>query len=176
MRRTRPWLGTQKQQQQLSVAQKIEDLLAAIAPPLNQTQHRVRMMLIDQNGLVKPLVFSGKKEDVHGWAKKIENHVAGVHPSARAALLYALRTGVSGRGVGVDRPEHSDLDGPTSVQIDAQLFVMLSALADGKLRHRDIIERCPYVGCARDGAHTTLDVHAVSWETSCHHHARRCAN
>ena len=49
-----------------------------------------------------------------------------------SASRIALRTGVSGRGVGVDRPEHSDLDGPTSVQIDAQLFVMLSALADGK--------------------------------------------
>ena len=104
-------------------------LSSASAAALNA--HRAAIItLVDQRSLGKPPVFSGRVEDIHVWAKKVENHVAGVYPYARAALHCAVESHEEG-GSETITLKVRELDGPTSAEIDAQLFVVLRALTEG---------------------------------------------
>ena len=47
-------------------------------------------MLVDQKGLGKPPVFSGREEDFYVWAKKVENYVSNVFPKANCVSRYKL--------------------------------------------------------------------------------------
>ena len=60
-------------------------------------------MLVDQKGLGKPPVFSGKEEDSHVWTKKVENYVSGVSERTWSFVVCSAET-------------------------DGQLFMVLSAL------------------------------------------------
>ena len=88
-------------------------------------------MLVDQKGLVKPPVFSGKKEDFYVWAKNFENHVSGVFPNVWVALSFAVESQdvVTAAAVALGVPE---VDAETSAEIDGQLFMVLSAHMDGE--------------------------------------------
>ena len=81
--------------------------------------------------LEKPPVFSGREEDFYVWTKKVENYVSGVFPDVRGALAFAAEpqdvVTAATNAIGV--PE---LGVETSAEIDAQLFVVLSALTDGE--------------------------------------------
>ena len=57
-------------------------------------------MRVDQKGLKKPPVFSGREEDFYFWAKKFEKYVLGVVPDR--AWSFDVCSGVAGRG-------HSDI-------------------------------------------------------------------
>ena len=48
-------------------------------------------MLVDQKGLGKPPVFSGREEDSYAWANKVENYVSGVFPNVRG-LSFAVES------------------------------------------------------------------------------------
>ena len=67
---------------------------------LSRAQAPTRRMLVDQKALGEPPVFSGRKEDFHVWAKKIENYVSGCVPDR--AWSFDVCGGVAGRG-------HSDI-------------------------------------------------------------------
>ena len=88
-------------------------------------------MLVDQKGLGKPPVFSGKEEDFYVWTKKDENYVSAVFPNMRGALSFAVESQdlVQAAAVALGVPE---LDAETSAERDEQLFIVLSALTDGE--------------------------------------------
>ena len=88
-------------------------------------------MLADPKGLGKPPVFSGREEDFHVWAKKVENYVSGVLPNARGASSFAVESqnAVTATAVALGVPE---LEAEMSTKIDGQLFIVLSALTDGE--------------------------------------------
>ena len=71
---------------QQNIAQVLAELPGAITTVLN------RRMIVDQKGLGKPPVFSGREEDFYVWAKKVENYVSGVFPNVRGALTFAVET------------------------------------------------------------------------------------
>ena len=76
-------------------------------------------------------MFSGKEEEFLVWAKTGENHVSGLCPDVRAALLFAVSSQdeVNAGAVGLSVLER---DGDTSAEIDGRPFVVLSALTDGE--------------------------------------------
>ena len=80
-------------------------------------------MLVDQKGLGKPPVFSGREEDFYVWAKKVENHVSGVFPNVRGALSFAVESqdAVTATAVALGVPE---LEAEMSAEIDGQLFTV----------------------------------------------------
>ena len=88
-------------------------------------------MLGDPKGLGKPPVFSGREEDFHEWAKKVENFVSGVFPNVRGAWTFAAESQdvVTAATVAVGVPE---LEAEMSTETDGQLFIVLSALTDGE--------------------------------------------
>ena len=77
---------------QQNIAQGLAELLGVITTVLNRSQAPTRRMLVDPKGLGKPPVFSGREEDFHIWAKKVENHVSGVFPNVRGALAFAAES------------------------------------------------------------------------------------
>ena len=88
-------------------------------------------MLVDSKGLGKPPVFSSREEDFCVCAKKVENYMSGVFPNVRGALALAVESQdvVTAAAVALGVP---GLGAETSTEIDAQLFVVLSALSDGE--------------------------------------------
>ena len=75
-----------------NIAQGLAELLGAITTVLNRAQGPTRRMLVDPRGLGKPLVFSGRGEDFHVWAKKVEKFVSDVFPNVRGALSFAVES------------------------------------------------------------------------------------
>ena len=98
---------------------------------LNRSQAPMRRMLVDPKGLGKPPVFSGREKRFYVWTKKVENYVSGVFPHVRGALTFAAESQdvVTAATVASGVPE---LRVETSVEIDGQLFVVLSALTEGE--------------------------------------------
>ena len=92
---------------QQNIAQGLAELPGAITAVLNRAQSPTRRMLVDQVGLGKPPVFSGREEDFHVWAKKVENHVSGVFPNVRGALSFAVKSqdAVTATAVALGVPE-----------------------------------------------------------------------
>ena len=116
---------------QQNIAPGLAELLGAITTVLSRSQASTRRMLVDPKGLGKPPMFSGREEDFHVWTKKIENCVSGVFPNVRGALAFAAESQdvVTAATVAIGVPE---LGVETSVEIDVQLFVVLSALTGGE--------------------------------------------
>ena len=116
---------------QQNIAQGLAELPGAITTVLNRSHAPTRRMLVDRKGLGKPPVFSGREEDFYVWTKKVENYVSGVFPNVRGALAFAAESQdvVTAATVAIGVPELGD---ETSAEIDGQLFVVLSALADGE--------------------------------------------
>ena len=123
-------LGAQLRGQQ-NIAQGLAELPGAITTVFSRAQAPTRRMLVDPKGLGKPQVFSGREEDFYVWAKKVENYVSGVFPNVRGALAFAAESQdvVTATTVAVGVPE---LEAEMSVEIDGQLFIVLSALTDGE--------------------------------------------
>ena len=113
---------------QQNIAQGLADLPGAITTVLNRAQAPTRRMLVDQKGLGKPPVFSGREEDFHVWAKKVENCVSGVVANVRGALMES-QDAVTATSVALGV---SELEAELSTEIDGQLFIVLSALTDGE--------------------------------------------
>ena len=107
------------------------ELLGAITTVLNRAQALTGRMLVDQTSVGKPPVFSGKEEDFHVCAKKVENYVSGVFPNVRGSLSFAVESQdvVTAAAVALGVPE---LDAETPAETDGQLFPVLSALTDGE--------------------------------------------
>ena len=63
---------------------------------LNRAQAPTKWMLVDQKGLGKPPVFSGREEDFYVWSTKVENYVSGVFPNVCGALSFAVESRVRG--------------------------------------------------------------------------------
>ena len=116
---------------QQNIAQGLAELLGAITTELSRAQAPTRRMLVDQKGLGKPPVFSGREEDFCVWAKKVENHVSGGFPNVRGALTFAVESqdAVTATSVALGVLE---LEVELSTEIDGQLFIVLSDLTDGK--------------------------------------------
>ena len=76
-------------------------------------------------------MFSGREEDLHVWAKRVENYVSGVFPNARGALSFAVESqdAVTATAIVLGVPE---LEAETSTETDGQLFMVLSALTDSE--------------------------------------------
>ena len=89
-----------------------------------------RSMLVDQKGLGMPPVFIGKEEGFCVWGKKVENCVSGVFPNVRGALSFAVESEdvVTTAAVALGVPGFGT---ETSAELDGQLFLVLSAFADG---------------------------------------------
>ena len=100
-------------------------------PVLSRSQAPMRRMLVDPKGSGKPPVFSGREEHFYVWTKKVENFVSGVFPNVCGALAFAAASqdGVTAATVAIGVLE---LGAETSAEIDGQLFVVLSALAEGE--------------------------------------------
>ena len=113
-----------------NIAQGLAELLGAITTVLNR-EAPTRRTLVDQKGLGKPPVFSGREEGFYVWAKKVENYVSGVFPNVRGALTFAVESqdAVTATSVALGVPE---LEAGMSTEIDEQLFIVLSALTDGE--------------------------------------------
>ena len=81
-------------------------------------------MLVDQKGLGKPLVFSGREEDFYVWTKKVENYVSGF-PKVRGALAFAAESqdAVTATAVAVGVPE---LEAVMSTETDSSSSVVSS--------------------------------------------------
>ena len=75
---------------------------------------------LDSKGLGKPPVFSGREKT--SWAKKVENYVSGVFPNESQDAITAAAVALGVPGLGAE----------ASAEIDAQLFVALSALTDNE--------------------------------------------
>ena len=116
---------------QQNIAQGLAELAGAITTLLNRAQAPTRRMLVDQKGLGKPTVFSGREEDFYVWAMKVENYVSGVLPNVCGALTFAVESqdAVTATSVALGVPE---LAAGLSTEIDGQLYVVLSALTDGE--------------------------------------------
>ena len=67
-----------------NIAQGLPELPGAITTVLNRAQ---APMLVDQKGLGKPPVISGREEDFYVWAKKVENDVSGLFPNVREPFV-----------------------------------------------------------------------------------------
>ena len=116
---------------QQNIAQGLAELPRAISTMLNRAPALTRRILVDSKGLGKPPVFSGREEDFYVWAKKVENYVSGVFPNVRGALAFAVESQdvITAAEVALGVP---GLGAETSTEIDAQLFVVLSALTDSE--------------------------------------------
>ena len=116
---------------QQNIAQGLAELPGAVTTVLSRSQAPMKRMLVDPKGFLKPPVFSGREEHYYVWTKKVENCVSGVFPNARGALAFAAESQdvVTAATVAIGVPE---LGVETSVEIDGQLFVVLSALAEGE--------------------------------------------
>ena len=116
---------------QQNIAQGIAELPGAITTVLSRSQAPMRRMLVDPKGLGKPPVFSGREEHFWVWTKKVENYVFGVFSNVRGALTFAAESQdvVTAATVAIGVPE---LGVETTVEIDGQLFVVLSALTEGE--------------------------------------------
>ena len=92
---------------QQNIAQGLAELPGAITTVLNRAQAPTRRMLVDQQCLGKPPVFSGRTEDFYVWAKKVEKHVSGVFPNVRGALTFAVESqdAVTATSVALGVPE-----------------------------------------------------------------------
>ena len=112
---------------QQNIAQGLAELAGAITTVLNRAQAPTRRMLVDQKGLGKPPVFSGREEDFFVWPKRVENYVSGVFPNARGALSFAVESqdAVTATAVALGVPE---LEAEMSTEIDGQLFKVLSTV------------------------------------------------
>ena len=123
-------LKTQLRGQQ-NIAQGLAELPGASTTVLNRAQAPTSRMLFDLKGSGKPPVFSGREEDFHVWAKKVENYVSGVYPNVRGVLSFAVESQdvVTATAVALGVPE---LEAVMSTAIDGQLFFVLSALTDGE--------------------------------------------
>ena len=79
---------------------------------LNRAQAPTRRVPVDQKGLGKPPVISGKEEDFYVWTKKVENYVSAVLPNVRGALTFAAESQdvVTAATVAVGVPELSSRD------------------------------------------------------------------
>ena len=97
---------------------------------LNRAQVPARRMLVDQKGLGKPPVFSGR-EEAFLWAKKVENYVSGVFPNVRGALSFAVKSQDAFTATAVALGV-LELEAEMSTEIDGQLFIVLSARTDGE--------------------------------------------
>ena len=80
---------------QQNIAQGLAELSGAITTVLSRAQAPTTRMPVDQKGLGKPPVFSGREEDYYVWVKKVENYVSGVFPNVRGALSFAAVTATS---------------------------------------------------------------------------------
>ena len=114
-----------------NIAQGLAELPGASTTVLNRSQAPTRRMLVGPKGLGKPAVFSGREEHFYVWTKKVENDVSGVFPNVRGDLAFASESQdvVTAATVAIGEPE---LGVETSVEMDGQLFVVLSALTDGE--------------------------------------------
>ena len=75
-------------------------------------------------------MFSGREEHFHVWAKKVENYVSALFPNVRAlACAVESQDVITAAAVALGVP---GLGAETSTEIDAQLFVVLSALTDSE--------------------------------------------
>ena len=108
-------------------------MLGAITTVQNRAQVPTRRTLVDQKGLGKPPLFSGKEEDVYVWAKKLRT-TCQVFPNVRGALSVAVESHdvVTAAAVALGVLE---LDAETSAEMDGQLFIVLSALTDCESFH-----------------------------------------
>ena len=89
-------------------------------------------MLVDQKGLGKPPVFSGREEETSTCGpRKVENYVSGVFPNVRGALTFAVESqdAVTATSVALGVTE---FEAEMSTEINGQLFAVLSALTDGE--------------------------------------------
>ena len=116
---------------QLNIAQGLAELPGAFTTVLNRAQAPTRRMLVDQKGLGKPPVFSGREEDFYLWAKKVENYVSGVYPNVRGALSFAVgsQDEITATAAALGVPE---LEAEMSTEIDGQVFIVQSAFTDGE--------------------------------------------
>ena len=116
---------------QQNFAQGLAELPGAITTVLNRAQALMRRMLVDQKGLGKPSVFSGREEDFYVWAKKVENYVTVCSRTCVELLSFAVESqdAVTATSVVLGVPE---FDAGLSAKIDGQLFTVLSALTDGE--------------------------------------------
>ena len=123
-------LGVQLRGQQ-NIAQGLAEQPGAITTMLRRAQASTRRMLVDSKGLGKHPVFSGREEHFYVWARKVENYVSGVFPNVRGALAFAMESQdvVTAAAVVFSVPQ---LGAEASTEIDAQLFVVLSALTDSQ--------------------------------------------
>ena len=76
----------------LKIAQSHGQLPGANTTVLNRAQAPTGRMLVDQTSVGKSPVFSGKEEDFHVCAKKVENCVSGVFPNVPGALSFAVES------------------------------------------------------------------------------------
>ena len=76
-------------------------------------------------------MFSGREEHFYVLTKKVENHVSGVFPNVRGASTFAAESQdvVTAATVAIDVLE---LGVETSLEIDGELLVLLSALTEGE--------------------------------------------
>ena len=114
---------------QQTIAQGPAELPGAITTVLSRALAPTRRTLVDQKGLGKPPVFSGREEDFYVWAKKVGNNVSGVFPNVRGALTFAAESqdAVTATSVALGVPV---FEAELSTEIDGQLFILLSALTD----------------------------------------------
>ena len=114
---------------QQNIAQVLAELPGAITTVLSRSQAPMRRMFVDPKGLGKTPVFTGREEHFYVWTKRVENYVLGVFPNVRGAWTFAAESQdvVTAATVAIGVPE---LGVETSAEIDAQLFVVLSALTE----------------------------------------------
>ena len=152
---------------QQNIAQGLAELPGAITTVLSRAQAPTRRMLVDQKGLGKPPVFSGREEDFHVWAKKVENYVLGVFPNVRGALTFAAESQdvVAAATVAFGVPE---LEAEMSTEIDGQLFVVLCqpsrTVRASTLCCQQEVTMASRAGasCTKGGTRTQQDEHEVS--------------
>ena len=93
----------------MTIAQGRLELLGAITTVLSRAQTPTRRMFVDQKGLGKPPVVSGKEEDFYVWAKTVENYVSGALPKVRGAVAFAVQSQdeITEAAVALGVPENS---------------------------------------------------------------------
>ena len=152
---------------QQNIAQGLAELPGTITTVLRRSQAPTRRMLVDPKGLGKPPMFSRiEEEHFYVWTKKIENYVSGVFPNVRGPLAFAAESQdvVTAATVAIGVPE---LGVETSAEIDAQLFVVMSALTEGEAStssYQQEVTMASRVGasCTEGGTRTQRDEHEVS--------------
>ena len=95
------------------------------------------------------------------WTKKVENYVSGVFPNVREALAFAAESQdvVTATTVAIGVPE---LGVETSVKVDRQLFVVLSALTDGESFDTVMSGSRADASCTEGGTRIQRGEHEVS--------------